>query len=156
MIHLFLHGKTYYVRVSSVNEIKEQKCIMFRLKYTKRVRKGRYEFGVLRTMVSFMSSKQTNTSDLLIRGGQMEWVKPNLRMSSWSDVRRQDERLGTVSFESKGSTTFRVSIASFFVWVLMICIASFFVWVLMIRHFLSSVECGRMIWSSDNMSEFLA
>ena len=36
MIHLFLHGKTYS-RVSSVDEIKEQKCILFRLKYTKRV-----------------------------------------------------------------------------------------------------------------------
>jgi len=36
MIHLFLHGKMY-VRVSSVDEIKEQKGILFRLKYTKRV-----------------------------------------------------------------------------------------------------------------------
>ena len=36
MVHLFLHGKTY-VRVPSVDEIKKQKCILFRLKYTKRV-----------------------------------------------------------------------------------------------------------------------
>lgn len=38
-----------------------------------------------------MSSKQMKTSVLLILGGHMECVKPNLSMSSCSDVRQQDK-----------------------------------------------------------------
>ena len=41
--------------------------------------------------VQCMSSKQVKTSVLLILGEHMECVKPNLSMSSCSDVRQQDE-----------------------------------------------------------------
>ena len=62
-----------------------------------------------------MSSKQVKTSVLLILGGHMECVKPNLSMSSCSDLRQQDEMLVTFSFAVKGRTAFLVSFSSFLV-----------------------------------------
>ena len=62
-----------------------------------------------------MSSKQVKTSVLLILGGHMECVKPNLSMSSCSDLRQQDEMLVTISFAVKGRTAFLVSFSSFLV-----------------------------------------
>ena len=61
------------------------------------------------------------TSVLLILGGQVECVKPNLSMSSCSDVRQQDDMLVTVSFAVKGRTVFLVSVSSFLVWVSKTC-----------------------------------
>ena len=47
----------------------------------------------------------------------MKCVKPNLSISSCSDVRQQDEMLVTVSFAVKGRTAFLVSFSSCPVWV---------------------------------------
>ena len=44
---------------------------------------------------------------------------------SLTDVKLQHERLVTFSVDLKGSTTFRVSISSFFAWVLMILATTF-------------------------------
>ena len=57
------------------------------------------------------------TSVLLILGGHIECVNPNLSTSSCSEVRQQDEMLVTVSFAVKGRTAFLLSFSSFLVWV---------------------------------------
>ena len=55
-------------------------------------------------IVPSISSRQVNTSYLLIRGGQIEWVNPNFKTSSCCDVRLQDDMLVTVSFDVNRKT----------------------------------------------------